>query len=206
MTAEFNEGDSLVFEVTRGFDASDPAFRRAITNLGNLGIQPQFQTGIIPDIPPTFEGLAEQNPITSEMDFMGKEHFRYFGNMAGLTPRLSGTIFGTIVNPYESSVEGIVRRRRVSIIGRYYNIVDSGDFSTRFHEGLPELPRPLSTAETRKRDFHVVRARAVLAIEKEQSIYASIEGAGPECQDGLRAIAELVRRGISEGQQLTLHY
>lgn len=200
MTAEFNEGDSLVFEVTRGFDPSDPAFRRAIANLGNLGIQPQFQTGIVPTTPPTFEGLAEQNPITSEMDFMGKEHFRFFGNLVGLTPRLSGIIYGTIVDPFESSVEGIVRRRRVSVIGRYYNIVDKDDFSTRFHEGLPEIPEPLSNAQTRKRDFRVIRARALIAIAKEEKTYASVEGAGKDCQAGLKAIAQLVSKTIDSRQ------
>jgi hypothetical protein len=142
----------------------------------------------------TFEDLAKRAPIESPDDFMGKEHFRVYGNACNLTYRLSSTIFGQLVNP--TSTWGLKKsgRRIESVYSEHGIIIES-----RERAGLEPLPKHLTPEKSNHSKFtyrHVIAAGSVIYLAGKPEIIEVVYGLGAESQEGLELIVSKVKHDI----------
>ena len=112
------------------------------------------------------EEIAARAPIQRPEDFMGKEHFRVFGERAGEHPRNSGVVFNALLDPklyvpYSRPSRDLALRRYAE-----RGIV----VHKRADDGLEPLPDFMSQPDTRSTASLAMMAKSVIYLANNPNV------------------------------------
>jgi hypothetical protein len=202
--AELEQGIELRFVATQNVDLEDPRIRRALTILGGLGLEPQFDMPAMTLL--TIEGLAEQTPVTGLDSYVGQEHFKVFAQEADVPSHIISRGFSKLVMPYlpERTGRNPYTRPHERNIKQNAEIRDlyktiGIQVVRRADVDMPAIPARLGRSHYRNyADKLAITAGSVLlARDHIHDLTRVVSGIGGKVADGLMAVADTIEAKLS---------
>ena len=136
----------------------------------------------------SFSELEELRPVTRLDDFLGKEHFRVYGDEIGITHRLSGLLFKTLVCP--DGFKYSYRNRRQIDHTKYDEVI----IKKRWEEGFGYLPALVGNYERTQKVVNqlVIAASSVIFIAENPPMIACRNDVGPDSICALQEMAKFL--------------
>lgn len=140
-------------------------------------------------MPLTFEELEALHPVMTVDDFMGKEHFRVYGDKVGMTHRLSGLLFKTLV--YPDGFKHAYRHRNVVDHTQQEGVI----IHKRWNVGFDYFTASVGSYERTKKVVNqlVIATSSVILISENPSWIESRYDVGPDNLDALNALAHYLK-------------